>query len=253
MKIFTIDIGNTSTHCALVENGRPSRLADFPTRDFAGAFSFGGLSGECDAVCWCSVVPKVSGAVAAKIGEAGVPSVQLSFENSPIFLSVKNPEQVGQDRIAVAIGAAEFFEPPYIIVDMGTAVTIDVVDSKGAYAGGAIAPGLYAFISYLHENTAQLPLINPEKTDYDIRVGKNTLEAMYIGCVKGFCRLVDGIIADFEREFFNGESSAKKTIFTGGSLRQLPAKWIGSRLLEPSLANIGLARACEKILFKHEK
>ena len=245
MKIFTIDIGNTRAHCAVVEGGRAESVADFPTGDFAKAaesMDFGGM-----AVSWCSVVPKLSLQLEEIFSARKIEAFRLCAKTSPIVLDVKNPEQVGHDRIAVAVGARAFFEPPYIVADMGTAVTIDLVGENGSYAGGAIAPGLHAFTAYLSEKTAQLPLINPKDADFEMAIGKNTVEAMQVGCVKGFCKLADGVIADIERAYFGGKSAFKKTIFTGGSVGMLPKNWIAGRLVEPNLANIGLAMAFEMI------
>lgn len=246
MKIFTIDIGNTHTHCALVENQNVVQVSDFDTSNFVDVFDFSALKNSCDGIGWCSVVPRINASVLESLKKFGIPQFQLSSETSPIVLDVKNPEQVGQDRIAVAIGAGKFFKPPYIVADMGTAVTIDLVDEFGRYAGGAIAPGLYAFTAYLSEKTAQLPMIDPKNADFNLVIGKNTVEAMHVGCVKGFCKLADGIIADFEKEYFS-EPAVLKTIFTGGSVGLLPKKWIAGRQVEPNLANIGLAMAFEMV------
>ena len=90
-------------------------------------------------------------------------------------------------------------------------------------------------------------MINPKDADFNLVIGKNTFEAMNVGCVKGFCKLADGIIGDFEKSFFGGELAAPKTVFTGGSIGVLPENWIAGRLVEPSLANIGLAMAFEMV------
>ena len=240
MKVFTIDVGNSRTHCALVDGKSVSDIADFKTSDFCETFDFAAMKHP---VAWASVVPQVSEKLAEKLALAGIASMNLTWKNSPMPLDVANPEQVGQDRIAVAIGAAEFFAPPYVVADMGTAVTIDLVDKHGCYAGGAIAPGLHAFVAYLHEKTALLPKINPQDADFDLPLGKNTVEAMHVGCVKGFCKLADGIIADMEKSYFENENAFDKTIFTGGSVELLPKKWINGRAVEKNLANIGLAKA----------
>ncbi len=242
MRIFCIDIGNTRTHCAYVDGKNVLSAADYSTLDFCETFDFSKIDAP---ISWCSVVPKISAKLSKKLDELKLKHLCLNWENSPIKLDVKNPEQVGQDRIAVAIGALQFFTPPYIVVDMGTAVTIDLVDKNGNYAGGAIAPGLHAFVDYLNEKTAQLPKIDPRKADYSMSVGKNTYEAMMVGCVKGFCKLADGIIADIEKDYFDGKSAAQKTVFTGGSVELLPKKWLAGRKLEANLANIGLAKFLE--------
>ena len=169
--------------------------------------------------------------------------MRLTYKNAPMEIDLKNPAQVGDDRIADAVGAGIFFEPPYISVDMGTAVTIDFVDRDGRYAGGAIAPGMHAFADYLSERAAQLPKINPALADFDMAIGKDTVEAMYVGCVKGFCKLADGIISDIEKEYFPNGDIAQKTVFTGGSVDLLPKKWLAGRKIESNLSALGLARS----------
>ncbi len=248
MKIYCIDIGNTRTHCATLSCNGSNNFSvidsfDYPSADFANIFSTEKLfeKSGASAISWCSVVPAYSELLREKL--VGIDSMQLTFENSPIPLGVKTPSQVGQDRIADAVGASVFFEPPYIVVDMGTAVTIDLVDANGVYAGGAIAPGMHAFVAYLNERTAQLPVINPLEVDFSLNVGRDTKEAMGVGCVKGFCRLADGIIADIESEFFPNSSASCKTVFTGGSVELLPKKWLAGRKIESNLAQIGLARS----------
>jgi type III pantothenate kinase len=244
--LFTIDIGNTRTHCAIIrlekDNLKIVSAQDYPSSEFAEIFERQTLlkKSGADCVAWCSVVPKYSEALKKKL--ANIKNMQLTAENSPIELDVKYPSQVGQDRIADAAGAGIFFKPPYIVVDMGTAVTIDLVDKNGKYAGGAIAPGMHAFAAYLNERAAQLPKINPADADYNMSIGKDTESAMHVGCVKGFCKLADGIIEDIERDYFDGESAKGKTVFTGGSIELLPKKWLADRKIESNLANLGLAR-----------
>lgn len=245
--IYCIDIGNTRTHCATVRAGaegcRVLESDDYQSYGFADFFEKSGLleKSGADCVSWCSVVPHYASELEVVLN--GVDSMRLTGENSPIFLDVKEPAQVGHDRIADAVGAGTFFKPPYIVVDMGTAVTIDLVDKSGNYAGGAIAPGMHAFTDYLSERAAQLPKINPSEADFELSVGKNTVEAMYVGCAKGFCKLADGIIADIERDFFGGESATPKTVFTGGSISLLPKNWLAGRRVEYNLAQIGLAHS----------
>lgn len=245
MKIFCIDIGNTRTHCAVVDDcfGVESS-ADFDSASFARKFSSESLFAKsgADAISWCSVVPRYSEAL-AEVLPSDVDVFRLTHETSPIPINLKSPHQVGHDRIADAVAAGLFFKAPYIVVDMGTAVTIDLVDSGGAYAGGAIAPGMHAFTSYLNERAAQLPKIDPSKADYDLTIGRDTVEAMYVGCVKGFCKLADGIISDIEREYFGSEGASQKTVFTGGNIELLPQKWLAGRKIEPNLAQLGLARS----------
>ncbi|MBE6414428.1 MAG: type III pantothenate kinase [Verrucomicrobiaceae bacterium] len=247
LKIYCIDIGNTRTHCATVAfDGSIFKVeasADYMSNEFAKEFvekSLFSKSGA-SAVSWCSVVPKYSELLKSVL--VGIDSMQLTCENSPLVLDIISPTQLGQDRIADAVGAGVFLEPPYIVVDMGTAVTIDLVDGQGRYAGGAIAPGMNAFASYLSERAAQLPEINPAEADCSLVVGKDTKQAMYVGCAKGFCKLIDGLIDDIANTYFAGISPNNKTIFTGGSVSLLPKGWLGNRKVNLNLAHIGLAKA----------
>lgn len=244
MKVYTIDVGNTRTHTALIDGSRVLEAENFSTSNFLETLNLK-KAGSAAGVSWCSVVPSISPELEKILNVSGIKNMCLDYINSPIPLDMKNPEQVGQDRLASALGASVFVKAPYIVVDMGTAVTIDVVDARGIYAGGAIAPGLHAFVSYLNEKAAQLPEIDPRDADFEINAGKNTVEAMHVGCVKGFCRLVDGIIKDLESEFFEGSDASAKTVFTGGSTGLLPHKWLNGRKVVPELANIGLAKAFE--------
>lgn len=250
--VYCIDIGNTRTHCAVVEvsaSGEICRVvesADYRTSGFAESFADGNLFAKsgAEAVAWCSVVPRAAAAL-EKVLPRG--AFRLTHENSPITLDVARPEQVGHDRIADAIGAGSFFAPPYVVVDMGTAVTIDFVDGKGRYAGGAIAPGLHAFTSYLSERAAQLPKIDIRDGDFDAVLGRDTKSAMFVGCAKGFCRLADGLLADIAGEYFSDtDDISAKTVFTGGSVPLLPKKWLAGRRVECNLAQIGLALAFTK-------
>ena len=240
-------MGNTRTHCAIVEASKDGSFAcvdsaDYQTSNFTDVFKGEKLlekSGT-ELLAWCSVVPSKAAELEPLLPES---AMRLTCLNCPIKMESRNPAQVGQDRMADVVGASLFFKPPYIVVDMGTAVTIDLVDARGVYSGGVIAPGMHTFTSYLSERAAQLPKINPAMADYSLNIGKDTVEAMYVGCAKGFCRLADGIISDIEGEFFGGQSAAGKTVFTGGSVGLLPKKWLAGRRIELNLTQLGLAYA----------
>ena len=257
-KILCVDVGNTRTHCALI--GVPTRCPErgisasdfkvwlsreYPTEKFLEIFSSisEGEFSNAEAVAYCCVVPKVGEKFFSCLGKSRFAEdfFNLNPETSPMPIDMKDPHSVGQDRIADAVGASLYLKAPYIVVDMGTAVTIDLVDSRGAYSGGAIAPGLHAFATYLSERAAQLPELDLSDDRPIPDIGKDTVEAMRIGCVKGFWKLAQGIISDIENSAFGGGSSGGKTIFTGGSLSQLPKKWLAERLVECNLAPIGLA------------
>ncbi len=251
--VYCVDIGNTRTHCATVECADGVFVArdsvDYLSADFAEIFSREHLfeNSGAEAISWCSVVPEYSKRFASRLG--AIKSFALTAEVSPMKIDIYAPAQLGQDRIADAVGASVFLEPPYIVVDMGTAVTIDLVDADGRYAGGAIAPGMNAFADYLGERAAQLPKINPADADCSLVIGKDTREAMFVGCAKGFCKLIDGLIDDIRKQYFPDANIDNKVIFTGGSVDLLPKQWVGNRLVNRDIAHIGLAKS----YLAHEK
>ncbi|MDH4183621.1 MAG: type III pantothenate kinase [Nitrospinota bacterium] len=109
-----------------------------------------------------------------------------------VAVKVEEPREVGADRITNAAGALSLFSPPMIIVDFGTAITIDAITANCEYIGGAIVPGMYMSMMALAANTAKLPkveLLQPPSV-----IGANTVHAMQSGVFHGFVSLVDGIV-----------------------------------------------------------
>jgi type III pantothenate kinase len=103
-----------------------------------------------------------------------------------------NPREVGTDRIANALAAAELFGGPCVVVDFGTATTYDVVSGRGEYVGGAIAPGIELSLEALGRRGAQLrrvELLRPRSV-----IAKNTVEALQAGAVFGFAAQVEGMV-----------------------------------------------------------
>src|SRR3989442_6205956 len=101
-----------------------------------------------------------------------------------VGIDYPEPETIGRDRLANAVAVRHRFGAPAVVVDFGTAVTFDVVNAKGEYVGGIIAPGLSAMTEYLHEKTALLP--NIKIREIRTVIGKNTEQAMLIGAVHGY-------------------------------------------------------------------
>jgi type III pantothenate kinase len=103
-----------------------------------------------------------------------------------------NPREVGADRIVNALAAVTLHSAPAIVVDFGTATTYDVVNSDGAYVGGAIAPGIEISLEALGRRGAQLrkvELMRPRTV-----IAKNTVEALQSGLVFGMAAQVDGVV-----------------------------------------------------------
>jgi type III pantothenate kinase len=122
-------------------------------------------------------------------------------------------EQIGADRLANAAAGRVLFGWPVVIVDFGTAVTFDVVDQKGAYCGGVIAPGLNAMTDYLHERTALLPKVTVTESP-GRAIGRSTDEAMRIGAVTGYRGLVREVLREIKKEL--GVLGRLHVVATGG-------------------------------------
>ncbi len=109
-----------------------------------------------------------------------------------------NPRQVGPDRIANAVGAFDLYGGPTVVVDFGTATTIDATSAAGEYLGGAILPGIEISLDALFERAAALSwveLVPPKRV-----IGKSTPESIQSGVLFGFAAAVDGLCRRFEAE-----------------------------------------------------
>jgi type III pantothenate kinase len=124
-----------------------------------------------------------------------------------------NPKTVGSDMIVDAVAAIHDYPCPIIVIDMGTATTLSVIDKKGNYIGGIIHPGLRVSLDSLSSKTAQLPSISLDIPDKVI--GKNTIDCMRSGIMYGSAGMIDGIIEHMEEEL--GESAT--IVATGGLSR----------------------------------
>ena len=123
---------------------------------------------------------------------------------------IDNPGELAGDMLAVAIGATEKYKPPIIMIDMGTATKICVINASGAYIGGAICPGVGLSANTLSSGTALLPKVSIEAPKNAIR--GETIGAMRSGIVFGAAAMIDGMITRFEEELGMGATR----VATGG-------------------------------------
>lgn len=144
---------------------------------------------------YCNTTPLIVGDKGVKLGMKAL---------------VDRPDEVGADRIVNTVAAHDRYKGPLIVVDFGTATTLDVVDEKGNYCGGVIAPGINLSLAALHEAAAKLPSIRIRRTDKVI--GKDTESCMQSGIYWGYIGLVEGLVARIRAEF----GAKMKTVATGG-------------------------------------
>lgn len=126
-------------------------------------------------------------------------------------LRVDNAKEVGADRVVNNVAAVRKYGFPLIIVDFGTATTFNVIDAKGEFIGGVIAPGIKGSLDSLVNGTAKLPRVEIERPSSVI--GKNTVTNMQSGIVFGFAGLVEYIVKKIKREL---KYESVKTVATGG-------------------------------------
>lgn len=126
-------------------------------------------------------------------------------------LKVDNAKEVGADRVVNNVAAVRKYGYPLVIVDFGTATTFNVIDGKGEFIGGVIAPGIKGSLDSLVNGTAKLPRVEIERPSSVI--GRNTVTNMQAGIVFGFAGLVEYIVKKIKREL---KCDNVKTIATGG-------------------------------------
>lgn len=130
---------------------------------------------------------------------------------------IDNPREVGADRIVNAIAAFEQYKQACIVVDFGTATTFDVINSKGQYLGGVIAPGIGISADALFTRAAKLPRV--EITRPPSVLGKSTVLAIQSGLVFGYVSLVEGLVTRLKAEL-----NEPTTVIATGGLAPLIAR-----------------------------
>lgn len=166
-----------------------------------------------------SVVPPVTGDLIAHLRDAYSiePLLVGPGIKTGLPIRVQEPQAVGSDRIVNAVAAKALIGNPALIIDFGTATSLDILSADGCYDGGIIAPGPNVAMESLVANTAKLPRIElawPKSV-----IGKNTIHAMQAGCVVGYACMVDGLI-----ERVVAEAGPFPHVVATGGLGQLFAK-----------------------------
>ena len=115
-----------------------------------------------------------------------------------VRICTDNPREVGADRVANAAAAHHLYSGPMILIDFGTATTLDVLSKEGDYLGGAIAPGILISAEALVERASKLPrveLVPPEHA-----IGKNTVTTMQSGIIFGYVGLIESLVNRMNHE-----------------------------------------------------
>ena len=240
--LLLLDIGNTHTHVGLARGRRLVRSVDLRTPHWNTSEGEAALRRFVDdapihGAALCSVVPAATPLV--------VRAVRRYWGCDPLVLNPRTlrgigidypkPDSIGPDRLANAVAARDRFGAPVLVVDFGTAVTFDVVNARGDYVGGIIAPGLAAMTDYLHEKTALLPRIRIRETRAVI--GRSTAQAMLVGAVHGYRGMVRELLQELRRELRHPELPV---VATGGYARLMARQLPDIGAVVPSLTLEGL-------------
>ena len=226
--LLAIDIGNTNITLGLFEDsilrmtGRiatdSKKTSDQYAIEIKDILTLHGEDvSEIEDCIICSVAPVVGSAVSAAVALLcdTVPLMLGPGIKTGLNIKIDNPAQLGADLAAGAVGALAEYTMPCIIIDMGTATTVSVLDKTGSFLGGAIAAGMKLTLSALASGTAALPSLSvgvPKSV-----IGHNTADCMQSGIVYGTAAMLDGMIERIEDEL--GEPAT--VVATGGLAREV--------------------------------
>ncbi len=221
--LLAVDIGNTQVALGLFHGSElrtswrlrtaADKTADEVHLDLAGQFGLKGLDLACvEDVVIASVVPALtpSWTETAKRVTGTEPLVVGPQVKTSLALHFDNPDEIGADRIADAVAAIEQVGSPAVIVDLGTATNIEVIDKEGRFIGGVIAPGLATSADALFSHAARIP--QSDLAVPDTVIGTNTADAVRSGLVLGEAERIDGLV----RRIFDELGYQAPVIATGG-------------------------------------
>ena len=231
--LLTVDVGNTTIQCGLFEGEKlalqfrrstNSKLSSDELglffRDVLALNNFDYKAVE--RIACCSVVPAINHSLSNCFRKYFFKEALFIQAGIKTGLKIKyaNPREIGADRIAGAIGAVHAAASSggaknLIVVDMGTATTVDVITKNNEYLGGAILPGASMSVHALSEGTAQLPsveVVQPKNV-----CGSSTIEAIQSGVFYGQAGAIRELVSKMEEKVFGGERAF--VIGTGGFSR----------------------------------
>ncbi|MBI1952557.1 MAG: type III pantothenate kinase [Candidatus Omnitrophica bacterium] len=210
--MLAIDVGNTSIHLGLFQGRRLTRQGRVLTHGPHIEEGMRRFLKKEPAVIVSSVVPKATAAIKKALRALDLPKPLVLGENieAPVINRYRIPAQVGQDRLVNAAAAFFLYGGPAIVVDFGTAITIDLVSGRREYLGGLIVPGIEIALEALSCRAALLPRIRltPPKEF----LGKDTASSMKSGIFYGYSQLCDGIVRRLKAK----HAPSARVIATGG-------------------------------------
>lgn len=220
--LLVIDVGNTNTTVGLFDGPELKfhwrLMSERHTADEVGIYLLNLLRtadlapSAVDGAILASVVPPLDAAFTEGIARyLGQSCLKVSTDlDLGIVIGYGAPHEVGADRIVDAVAGVARYGAPLVIADFGTAITLNVIDERGVYLGGAIAPGLMTSMEALFGRTAKLPKIALEAPSSVI--GRTTMESIQAGILYGNAGLVDALV----RRIWTALGRKTTVIATGG-------------------------------------
>ena len=253
--LLAIDVGNTQTHIGVFDGERlvhewrastdPRRTADELALLFGEFLALEDLAFQenVTGMAVSSVVPRATQELrelstryfgfSAVVVEAGT--------RTGIAVQTENPREVGADRIANAVAANDLFPgSPVVIVDFGTAITVDAISAKGDYLGGSIAPGIDTSATALFSATAQIRRV--ELKAPPSAIGKTTVTSVQSGIMYGTASLVDGLVERVSAEL----DGHVEVVATGGFASTIVEHCRTIERIDPLLTLTGLRLIYER-------
>ncbi len=244
MHLLAVDIGNTNITLGAFEGGsllHQWRISSHPFRTTDEYLSitsqlFNHYSFFPDRVILGSVVPPLIREWEGVCTGLGVPlRVARPLHPDLMPLNVETPTEVGIDRIIDSWMALQKYPPPLLVIDFGTATTIDVVGVSGDYCGGVILPGLDLGAEALFRRTALLPQVSVRKPPSVI--GRNTVDCIQAGLYYGWLEMTRGLIKRISKAV-----CGKVTVISTGGLSSIFAEDSDfADFIEPNLTLEGLS------------
>ena len=226
--ILAIDCGNTHVTFGGVDgHGTVEPILRIPTDRSETDFGYAAKINQTLTLCGLSpsdfegaaiscVVPPLTDVLvrAVRILTGHTALVVGAGVKTGLHIAINDPGTIASDLVAAAVAVKEEYPLPCVVVDMGTATTVTVVDEKARYIGGAILPGTHLSQKALSEGTALLPHINPQPPRNAI--ASTTVESMKSGMIYGSAGAIDGLLDRFADELGRDPASI---VATGGVSR----------------------------------
>ena len=228
--ILVADIGNTNITLGVYNDDKSvciSRLATQRHRtceqyaiELDAIFKMEGLDKKINGAIISSVVPeltRICKSAIKKVMGCDALVVAAGLKNG-LKITTDNPKELGADLVAGAVGAISQYPLPCLVMDLGTATKISVIDEGGVFAGCTIAPGISISLDALSMRTSQLPAIELSAPEHAI--GTNTIECIRSGTVLGNAAMLDGMADRLEKEL---GKPIKTLVATGGLAKEIVA------------------------------